>query len=170
MVAGSPVTSRCYVVATFRRPERSARKQRRRIRAGSQESSVWKIANWQATPQQIPFAVLSTGGSSWAINVTYEDASGVFRSPRSSTPTGFTLLAGSSNQFITVGTSMLPIAGYPSPVSSSPTAFTLLTGSSNQFITVGSSMLPIAGYQFCLNTPSSVGASVTMVAPQAGVG
>jgi hypothetical protein len=27
-------------------------------------------------------------------------------------PTGFTLLAGSSNQFITVGTSLLPIAGY----------------------------------------------------------
>jgi hypothetical protein len=80
--------------------------------------------------------VLSTGGSSWAIAVTYEDPSGVFPSPRSSTPTGFTLLAGSSNQFVTVGTSMLPIAGY----------------------------------QFSLNAPSSVGASVTMIALQAGVG
>jgi hypothetical protein len=73
-----------------------------------------KIANWQATQQQIAFAVLSTGGSSWAINVTYEDPRGVFPSPGSSTPTGFTLLAGSSNQCITVGSSMLPIAGYQS--------------------------------------------------------
>ena len=56
--------------------------------------------------------MLSTGGSSWAINVTYEDPTGVYPSPRSSSPTGFTLLAGSSNQFVTVGTSMLPIAGY----------------------------------------------------------
>jgi hypothetical protein len=76
--------------------------------------------------------VLSTCGSPWSISVTYEDPSGV----------------------------------YPSPVSSSPTAVTLLAGSSNQFITVGTSMLPIAGYQFSLNAPSSVGASVTMVALQ----
>jgi hypothetical protein len=31
-------------------------------------------------------------------------------------------------------------------------------------------MVPIAGYQFALNAPSSVGASVTFVALQAGVG
>jgi hypothetical protein len=31
-------------------------------------------------------------------------------------------------------------------------------------------MLPIAGYQFSLNAPSSVGANVTLVALQAGVG
>ena len=80
--------------------------------------------------------MLSTGGSSWAISVTDEDPSGV----------------------------------YPSPVSSTPTAFTLLAGSSNQFITVGTSMLPIAGFQFALNAPSSVGANVTLVALQAGVG
>ena len=47
---------------------------------------------------------------SWAIEVTYEDPTGVFPAPRSSTPTGFTLLAGSSNQFVTVGTSKMPIA------------------------------------------------------------
>jgi hypothetical protein len=112
MVAGSPVTSRCYVVATFRWPERSARKQRRRIRAGSQASSVWKLANWQETPQQIAFAVLSTGGSSWAIAVTFKDRSGVYLSPNSSAPTGFTILTGRSNQFITLGASSVPIAGY----------------------------------------------------------
>ena len=81
-------------------------------------------------------AYAPNGGSSWAINVTYEDPSGVFPSPRSPTPTGFTLLAGSSNQFVSVG----------------------------------SSMLPIAGYQFSLNAPSSVGASVTFVALQVGIG
>jgi hypothetical protein len=69
---------------------------------------AWKVANWQCAPQQISFAVLSTGGSSWAIAVTYEDPSGVFPSPNGSTPTSFTLLAGSSNQFVTVGASMLP--------------------------------------------------------------
>ena len=72
----------------------------------------------------------------WSIAVTFEDPSGV----------------------------------YPSPISSAPTGFTLLAGSSNQFVSVGSSMLPIAGYQFSLNAPSSAGASVTMVALQAGVG
>jgi len=35
--------------------------------------------------------------------------------------------------------------------------------------TIGYS-LPIAGYQFSLNAPSSVGASVTFVAVQGGVG
>jgi hypothetical protein len=62
-----------------------------------------------------------------------------------------------------------PTGVFPSPTSSTPTGFTLLAGS-NQFITVGTSMLPIAGFQFALNGPSSVGASVTMVALQAGIG
>jgi hypothetical protein len=78
--------------------------------------------------------VLSTGGSSWAISVTYEDPSGVFPSPRSSTPTGFTLLTGSSNQFVSVGSSMLPIAGYqfslnaPSSAGASVTFVSLQSG------------------------------------------
>jgi hypothetical protein len=38
--------------------------------------------------------------------------SGVDPSPNSPTPTGFTLLTSSSNQFVTVEPSMLPIAGY----------------------------------------------------------
>ena len=78
----------------------------------SSAPSSWKTTNWQCTPQQISFAVISTGGSSWAISVTYEDPSGTYPSPNSSAPTGFTLLSGSSNQFITLGSSNLPIAGY----------------------------------------------------------
>lgn len=31
-----------------------------------------RAANWDCTPQQISFAVLSTGGSSWAIAATFE--------------------------------------------------------------------------------------------------
>jgi hypothetical protein len=46
------------------------------------------------------------------MSACYEDPSGTFASPNSSAPTGFTLLAGSSNQVIAVGSSMLPIAGY----------------------------------------------------------
>ena len=83
------------------------------ITLSSSGSSPWKQTNWDGeSPMQIAFAVLSTGGSSWAIAVTYEDPTGTYPSPISSAPTGFTLLAGSSNQFITIGSSMLPIAGY----------------------------------------------------------
>ena len=52
----------------------------------SSGSSAWKVANWQSTPQQIAFAVISTGGSSWSIAVTFEDLSGVYPSPISSAP------------------------------------------------------------------------------------
>lgn len=106
----------------------------------SSGSSPWKVANWQATPQQISFAVLSTGGSSWSIDVTFEDPSGVYPSPRSSSPTAFTILTGSSNQFISLnsGSSIAP--------------------------------LPIAGYRFNFNVPSSAGATATMVVNQAGIG
>jgi hypothetical protein len=70
--------------------------------------------------------VISTGGSSWAIAVMFEDPSGVFPSPNSST--------GSSNQFVTVGASMLPIAGYqfslnvPSSVGAKATLVALQAG------------------------------------------
>jgi hypothetical protein len=73
------------------------------------------MPNWHMTgPQQLSFCVLSTGGSSWSIDVTYEDPSGTFPSPRSSAPTPFTILTGSSNQVITLGSnsSIGPIAGY----------------------------------------------------------
>jgi hypothetical protein len=35
---------------------------------------------------QIAFAVISTGGSSWSIAVTFEDLNGVYPSPISSAP------------------------------------------------------------------------------------
>jgi hypothetical protein len=54
--------------------------------AASSGSSPWKVANWQTTPQQIAFAVISTGGPSWSIAVTFEDLSGVYPSPISSAP------------------------------------------------------------------------------------
>jgi hypothetical protein len=72
--------------------------------------SPWKVPNWQATPQQISFAVLSTGGSSWPIDVAFEDPINTY--PNSSTPTSFTVLTGSSNQFVSLGTSAVPIAAY----------------------------------------------------------
>lgn len=82
------------------------------VTLSSSGSSAWKLANWHATPQQIAFAVISTGGSSWAINVCYEDPTGVYPSPNSSAPTAFTLLAGSANVSIGVPSSLGPIAGY----------------------------------------------------------
>lgn len=82
------------------------------VTLSSSGSSPWQIAGWQITPQQISFAILSTGGSSWFIDVCYEDPSGVYPNPNSSAPTPFTILTGSSNQVITVSGSLAPIAGY----------------------------------------------------------
>lgn len=111
------------------------------VTLSSTGSSPWKLANWQCTPQEISFSVLSTGGSSYFISATLEDPSGSF----------------------------------PSPVSSAPTPFTTFTGSSNALFSIGSSVTPgltepIAAYQFTLNTQSSVGAKVTFVALQSGIG
>jgi hypothetical protein len=82
------------------------------VTLSSSGSSPWKVANWQTTPQQISFAVLSTGGSSWFIQVAFEDPTNTYPSLNSSLPTGFTVLTGSSNQFVTLGASSVPIAAY----------------------------------------------------------
>lgn len=110
------------------------------VTATSSGSSPWKAVNWQCTPQQISFAVLSTGGSSWTVDVTFEDPSGTYPSPRSSAPTPFTIMTGSSNQFAGVG-----------------------PGSTSGLAT-------IAGYRFNFNAPSSAGATATLVVNQAGIG
>jgi hypothetical protein len=60
-------------------------------------STPWKVTNWHATgPQQFGFAVLSSGGSNWQIDVAMEDPSGVYPSPNSSAPTAFPLITASS--------------------------------------------------------------------------
>jgi hypothetical protein len=69
--------------------------------------------NWHAQPQQqIGFQVISTGGSSWFISGTLEDPTGVYPNPNSSTPTAFTIATGSSNTYVTLGTSATPISAY----------------------------------------------------------
>jgi hypothetical protein len=75
-------------------------------------SSPWKMTNWFGSPQQIGFQVISTGGSSWFISGTLEDPTGVFPNPNSSTPTAFTIATGSSNIYISLGTTALPIGAY----------------------------------------------------------
>jgi hypothetical protein len=80
------------------------------ITQSSSGSSPWRTANVQCTPQQFGFAILSTGGSSWSIDIAFEDPTGTYSSPVSSAPTAFVFLAGSSNQFI--GLSSVAIAAY----------------------------------------------------------
>jgi hypothetical protein len=76
-------------------------------------AAPWRLSNWHTTPQEASFAVLSSGNSSWAINLTYEDPTGVYPNPRSSTPTAFPLLTGScSAAFIAVTSSFRPFAGW----------------------------------------------------------
>ena len=82
---------------------------------------TWSIVNWHATPQQISFAAISTGGSSWTINVCYEDPSGTYPSPNSSAPTAFVLVNGSANAVVAVPSSMTPIAGYQFQLTSAST-------------------------------------------------
>jgi hypothetical protein len=76
----------------------------------SSGSSPWKPANVHCTPQQFGFAILSTGGSSWTVDVAFEDPTGTYPNPNSTSPTAFVLLTGSSNQFI--GLSSVSIAAY----------------------------------------------------------
>jgi hypothetical protein len=47
--------------------------------------------------QQISFAVISTGGSSWFISGTLENPTGTYPSPVSASPPPFTIFTGSSN-------------------------------------------------------------------------
>jgi hypothetical protein len=76
-------------------------------------AAPWRLANWHVTPQEASFAILSSGNSSWAINLTYEDVTGVYPNPRSSTPTAFSLLTDScSAAFIAVTSSLRPFAGW----------------------------------------------------------
>jgi hypothetical protein len=107
-------------------------------------TSTWKLTNWQATPQQISFAVISTGGSSWFISGTLEDPTGVYPNPNSSTPTAFTLFTGSSNAIFSLGSTATALAG--------------------------AAALPIAAYRFTLNSISSAAAKVTLVTLQSGIG
>jgi hypothetical protein len=82
----------------------------------------WSIINWHSVPQEVSFAAISTGGSSWNINLCYEDPTGVFPSPNSSAPTAFALVTGgSSNQVATVGTSLKPFTGYQFQLTSAST-------------------------------------------------
>jgi hypothetical protein len=99
------------------------------------------LTNRNATPQEISFAVISTGGSSYFISATLEDPSGTYPSPVSSAPTPFTIFAGSSNALFSTGSSVTP--GITEP---------------------------IAGFQFTLNTQSSVGAKVTFIEMRSGIG
>ena len=94
------------------------------VTSSSTASTIFKTVNWHVTPQQISFAVISTGGSSWTIAACYEDPSFIFPSPAASVTAG----------------------------SSSITTFTLLNQSANAVIAVPSSMTPIAGFSFSLST------------------
>jgi hypothetical protein len=65
-----------------------------------------------------------------------------------------------------------PTLSYPNPNSSTPTTFTLATASSTAAtpFVVGISSIAIAAWRLTVNTPSSAGAKVTLIALQSGVG
>lgn len=111
------------------------------ITLSSTGSSPWKLTNWQTTPVEMSFAVISTGGSSWFISATLEDPTGTYPNPNSSAPTAFTIATGSSNAMFVLGSTATAPFGSP-----------------------------IAAYQFTLNTQSSAAAKVTLVTMQSGIG
>jgi len=76
-------------------------------------ASAWQLADWYTLPQQFGFAVISSGGSSFSIQVALEDPTRQYPNPTSSTPTAFTILQGSTGPaaYIT-GFSSVAIAAY----------------------------------------------------------
>jgi hypothetical protein len=99
----------------------------------SSTTPVFKTVNWWSTPQQISFAVISTGGSSYTIALCYEDPSFSFPSPAA----------------VTAATSAI-------------TTFTLINATSNAQVVLPASMTPIAGFSFNLST-ATAGSSVKVV-------
>jgi hypothetical protein len=72
----------------------------------------WKLANWQATPFNATFAVIANSTSSFNIDLTYEDPTGVYPNPNSSSPTAFSLISSGSSSQVVVPSSFMPFAGY----------------------------------------------------------
>ena len=88
----------------------------------STTQSTWYLVNWHCSPQQISFATISTGGSSFNINVCVEDPTGTYPSPSSSSPTAFPVLTGgSANAITSVPSSMTPITGFQFQLTSAST-------------------------------------------------
>lgn len=74
--------------------------------------STWKIANWQATPFNATFAVIANSSSTFNIDLTYEDPTGVYPNPNSSSPTAFSLISSGSTSQVVSASSLGPFAGY----------------------------------------------------------
>jgi hypothetical protein len=73
---------------------------------------AWHLTNWQCTPFNAMFSVIANSTSTFNIDVTYEDPTGVYPNPNSSSPTAFSVISsGSSSQVATVS-SIAPFAGY----------------------------------------------------------
>jgi hypothetical protein len=90
------------------------RMQPRYVTLSSQGSSPWSLVNWHTTPINIGFGVRTSAlSSTWQIDVTMDDPTGVF--PSSAGPTIFqssqvgTIAGGSSNA---VGAILQPIAAW----------------------------------------------------------
>jgi hypothetical protein len=74
--------------------------------------SPWKLTNWQATPFDAAFAIIANSSSSFNIDLTYEDPTGVYPNPNSSSPTAFSLISSGSSSQVIVPSSFKPFAGY----------------------------------------------------------
>jgi hypothetical protein len=58
------------------------------------------------------FAALGGGSTSFNIDITFEDPTGVYPNPNSSSPTAFSLLSSGSSAQMVSASSLAPIAGY----------------------------------------------------------
>src|SRR5690242_10191057 len=100
---------------------------------------VFKTCEWWTAPQEIAFAIISSGGSSYTLAVCYEDPSFTYPSPKA-----------------TGGTSNI-------------TTFTLINAASNAQVVLPSSMKPISGYSFVLSTATAGSSvNVELVTLQSG--
>jgi hypothetical protein len=89
---------------------------------------TFKAVDVWSCPQQISWSIISTGGSSWALAVCYEDPSFAYPSPQAvtgltSTIQTVTLASSSANALgISLPSSMAPISGFSFNVSTAVTA------------------------------------------------
>jgi len=75
-------------------------------------STPWQETNWQISPFEASFAVIANSTSTFNIDLAFEDPTGVFPNPNSSSPTAFSLISSGSSSQVVVPSSLSPFAAY----------------------------------------------------------
>lgn len=86
--------------------------QPRYLTLSSCTSTSWQETNWHSVPFQASFAVIANSTSTYNIDLAYEDPTGVYPNPNSSSPTAFSLISSGSSSQVVAPSTMSPFAAY----------------------------------------------------------